>query len=179
MALVPGSASSDDVRLPQSSARSGYNLAHVKLLASVTTAGYGHGFEGKLFRPGAKVRADELGANPVAIECAGPVGAYKHGKHRPTLWILWRYDFELRSWVEIARAQALDSSWALVLREPAIRALLPVSPEILDASARGRELGDEIVAAIDDKLYVEDLAVRALALARVYDCVAGRIVAAC
>jgi hypothetical protein len=118
----------------------------------------------------------ELGENPIVLECAGPQGPWRGGRNRPNLWILWRYDRPAGRWQEIARALSTNWDWALVLREPAIRALRPV-PDIADFSARGREVTEELLRAIDAMLVPELPAVRALVLTSIYDRMAGKIVA--
>lgn len=153
------------------------SLAHIRLLTAVKPDAWcAAGFEGSIHRPGARLTDAELGPNPVLLECAGPQGAWRAGKHRQTLWVLWRYDHAARDWREIARAQACDWTWATILREPAIRALTPpVSPPI-DPIARGREVTEELLERIDTALVLELPAVRALVLTTLYDRVAGRIV---
>lgn len=103
---------------------------------------------------------------------------HKIGKQRETLWILWRYDWKVRDWREIARALATDWTWALVLRGPALRALHQVALTTVDANQRGREVSDELIERIDAALATEPAAVRALVLTTIYDRVAGRIVSA-
>jgi hypothetical protein len=170
------------VRLPNTSpqnARARSSFAHIRLLTSVSpTAWCAAGFEGSIHKPGAQLTDDELGSNPVLLECAGPQGSWRAGKHRETLWLLWRWDVELKDWCEIARAQAFDWSWAKILREPAIRALTPVVSPPIDPIARGREVTEELLQRIDTALVTELPAVRALVLTSIYDRVAGRIVAA-
>ena len=119
-----------------------------------------------------------MGENPVALECAGPQGSFRRGKERPTLWILWRW--ERGEWWEIARAQALNWAWAVILREPAILALRPTSsdPTMADPTRRGREVTEELWRAIDASLIPELPEVRTFVLTSIYDRVAGRIVLA-
>jgi hypothetical protein len=138
------------------------------------------GFDGPLYRPGAKVTDAELGEAPVALECAGPQGNWHRGKDRRTLWILWRYDRGESSWVEIARALSLSWDWAVILREPAILALSrAISADgVVDLAKRGREVAEELLRAIDSTLLSEPAAVRTMALTSIYDQVAGRIVLA-
>ena len=74
------------------------------------------------------------------LEFAGPQGTWRQRNHESeNLWILWRYNQEAQEWREIARAVSQDWSWALTLREPAIRALQPPG-ETADAHDRGREV---------------------------------------
>lgn len=161
-----------DVRLPQSSSRLAREYAHIKLLHCVRETDYLiTAFEGRVFRPGASIPADQLGEHPVALECAGPVGT---GRHRDVLWILWRYDWQAGQWIEIARAQAPDASWTIALRDPARAALNP-KPRLFAVEDQSRQVAESILRAIDDRLLDEVQPVRAAALNRVYDWVAGRI----
>jgi hypothetical protein len=170
------------VRLPNTSpqnSRARSSFAHIRLLTAVSpTAWNASGFEGAIYKPGAQLTDEELGPNPVLIECAGPQGSWRAGKHRETLWLLWRFDFDAKDWREICRAQAFDWSWAVVLREPAIRALTPAASPSIDPIARGREVTEELLQRIDTALVTELPAVRALVLCDLYNRVAGRIVAA-
>jgi hypothetical protein len=168
------------VRLPHTCPENKRSYTHVRLIDKVRLDAWnGAGFEGKIYRPGAAVPPEELGVNPVLVECAGPQGRWRNGnRHREVLWILWRYDWVAKEWREIARALAFDWTWALILREPAIRALQPAVPTLVDPVARGREVTDDLLQRIDATLLCEEPAVRAVVLTALYDRVAGRIVAA-
>jgi len=165
------------VQLPNTCPQNRRCYAHIRLLTQVRAGAWNAaGFEGKLYRPGARVSAGELGDNPILLECAGPQGNPHHGRPRLTLWILWRWEGE---WREIARALSPDWSWALILREPAIRALRPATAENagVDPHQRGRELTDELLRDIDTALLPELPEVRTLVWTSIYDQMAGRIVA--
>jgi hypothetical protein len=151
----------------------------VRLLSKVNASAWnGAGFEGRLYQPGARIAAEELGERPVVIEFAGPQGQWKR-KPRAHLWILWCYEWEANAWREISRALAFGREWAVTLREPAIRALAPVeSPEDADPLVRGRQVSGGLLEAIDAALVMELPAVRREVLSSIYDGVAGRIVAA-
>jgi hypothetical protein len=167
------------VSLPNTSPQNRRHHTHVKLLESVRLDAWnGAGFDGQIYPCGAQLTAETLGDRPVLVECAGPIGTWRNGKPRETLWILWRYDWAANDWREIARAQAFDWSWAIILREPAIRALQPITPALVDPAARGREVTDDLLEHIDKALLSELPAVRSVVLTSIYDRVAGRIVAA-
>jgi hypothetical protein len=167
------------IRLPNTCPENKRSYTHCRILTEVRTDAWnGAGFEGPLFRPGAKIPPEDLGEQPVLLEFAGPQGKWRPGKHRENLWILWRYDWDLKAWQEIARAIANDWHWALILRGPAIRALKPKAIEQVDPAERGRAVTDELLHTIDAALVTEPPAVRMVVLSALYDRVAGRIVAA-
>ena len=170
------------IRLPQTCPENKRHFTHVRILTAVDPEAWNAaGFDGPLYRPGARVDAAALGARPILLEFAGPQGKWRPGRQRDSLWLLWRYDGQLQVWVEIARALSRDWSWALVLRGPAIAALRPDhladAGNMVDEGARGREVTEELLRAIDTALAVERPAVRALVLTSIYDLVAGRLVA--
>jgi hypothetical protein len=167
------------IPLPNTCPQNRAHFPHVKLLCGVSPDTWsGFGFKGKIYQAGRRVSAEELGENPVALESAGPQGTHKHGKKRAYLWILWRYDWQEKAWKEIARTCALGPEWVTVLREPAIEALRPEAALQANSIDRGREVSDGLLQTIDDALVMELPAVRAMALASLYDQVAGRLAAA-
>jgi hypothetical protein len=168
------------IRLPNTSPQNRREYTHVRLLLKVNPDAWnGAGFEAKLFKTGAQVDESELGERPVLIEFAGPQGEWNRLKKRENLWILWRYDREERDWREIARAYAFGAEWASILRDPAIRAMLPVAPvEGVNPVARGREVAAGLLTTIDEAMVLELPAVKALALSTIYDGMAGRVAAA-
>lgn len=133
-------------------------------------------FDGRIYRPGAAVDVTSLPRPAVLIECAGPIGVHRRGKHRDYLYLLWRFDFSLLGWVKIAEAQAKDASWTAAIREAAWRALYP-RPELFDIVERSRNVTEELLATIDRRLRAEELEVQANTLHALYDRVAGRIAA--
>jgi hypothetical protein len=154
----------------------GFN--HIRLLTSVDVDAWsGAGFNGPLFPSGAAVPIEKLGPRPVLVECAGPQGEWRRTgqRQREWLWILWRYDWDAREWREVARALAYDWSWALVLRDPAIRELAAETPAV-DPVERGGKVTDELWRMIDSALSTEPPSVRDVVFTSIYDRMAGRIV---
>ncbi len=168
------------IRLPNTCPENRRSFTFVRLLTEVQTDAWsGAGFEGQLYAPGTRLPAEDIGTHPVLLEFAGPQGTWARKKKRAYLWILWRYDWEIKDWMEVARATAHGWEWALILRGPAIRALAPREATMApDPSTRGREVTEELLEAIDAALVLELSAVRALVLTSIYDRMAGRIVAA-
>jgi len=162
------------VHLPNTCPENRKHHTHLKLLSYVDPyASFALGFEGRLLWPGVRLAAGQLGRRPVVLECAGPQG---RRKPRQYLWILWRYEWKTREWMEVARACAADWSWAVVLRPVAVRELTePLQPNVLPA-VRGREIADELLTAAGQRLAREPAEVQAIALAATYDGLAGRIV---
>jgi hypothetical protein len=115
------------IRLPNTCPENRRQFTHVRMLTQVEPDAWSAaGFHGALFQPGGQILAAELREHPAALEFAGPQGTWRQrNRERENLWILWRYDRVARDWREIARALAVGSEWALILREPAIRALQP------------------------------------------------------
>jgi hypothetical protein len=131
---------------------------YLKLLSTVRPdSSGGEGFEGPSFKPGSKITTKQLGERPVLLEYAGPEAAQGNYQRRREakehLWLVWRFDWQARSWREIARALAVDWSWAVTLRPAALRALRPV-----------RAISDELPE------------VRAAALANLSDSITARLV---
>lgn len=164
------------IELPRTSTRLQIPNVYVKIIETIRPEPFGcAAFESRrLYRPGALVETADLPHPCVAIECTGPIGVWQRGKKRESGYILWRFDFGRFEWAEICRAQALDASWTIVFREPAMRALYP-RPELVDVVGRSHDLADELVEAIDRKLLAEMLEIRMSALNRIYERVAGRI----
>lgn len=130
----------------------------------------GLGWEGKLYSPGSVIdRVEPL----IVLECAGPVGPARGHKRAEILWLLWQYRQE--SWHELARSLAINYEWTEDLRGPAIRALYPV-PALVDIIRAGREIAEEIISVIDERLERKDADLRRSTLSAVYDRVAARIV---
>jgi hypothetical protein len=167
------------IRLPNTSPQNHRQNTHVRMLTEVEPDAWsGAGFHGTLFQPGTRISRAELGEHPVLLEFAGPQGNWRQ-RHRESegLWILWRWDRPAEEWREIARAVSRDWHWALVLREPAIRALHPREEDV-DPCDRGREVSEQILASIESTLAPELPAVRKVVLCAVYDRMAGRLAAA-
>ena len=163
------------VQLPSTATRIQKPYTYVRVVTSMHSTTWGAvAFEGKLHSPGAVVDADSLPSPAVLVEAAGPIGPWQRGKHRELLYILWRLDLVRWEWVEIARAQALDWSWTLMLREAAFQALHP-RPELIDIIQRSRDVTDELVALLDVRLQTEMREVRASVLHSIYERVAGKI----
>jgi hypothetical protein len=144
-----------------------------KLLTTVDPyARFGLGFEGRLLWPGARLAAEQLGRRPVVLEYAGP-----HGTRKPRqfMWILWRYDWKRREWVELARTTAHDWTWAIALRPVAVREL--AAPLLLNVipDVRGRALAGELLTETDTRLAREPLELQTAALNAMYDGIAGRL----
>jgi hypothetical protein len=171
------------IQLPRTSDRLQYRWgAHLKVVTGVVSRGFLTMYEGKLYKPGVVVPAEELGDTPIVLECVGPVGEPrpKPGgarKYRDVRWVLWRYDWEEERWEEIASAQSIDASWTEMLRQPVINALR--GPGLVDVKHRGREVASKLMVAIQDALEMEPEPVRAVALTSLYDQVAGRIAQLC
>jgi hypothetical protein len=167
------------IRLPNTCPENRRQFTHVRMLTQVEPDAWSAaGFHGALFPAGGRIPAAELREHPVCLEFAGPQGTWRERHHENEgLWILWRWDWADREWREIARALAVGSEWALILREPAIRALQ--SPgETADPHNRGREVSEQVLAAIESALAPEPPAVRRAVLCAVYDRMAGRLAAA-
>jgi hypothetical protein len=165
----------ETIRLPNTSPENRRSYTHVKLLTAVHPQAWNAaGFEGTLYAAGARIPAAELPRGAIALEYAGPQGAWKR-RPRENLWILWRYDQEAGDWREIARALSFGWEWALILRGPAIEALRPAETPLRD---RGREVAAELLRTIDSAVSLELPAVRKAVMSAVYDSLAGRLAAA-
>jgi hypothetical protein len=174
-ALQPAPVPPKRIQLPRNSTRVQRQYVYIKIIESIKPEAWGAvAFDGKILAPGAVVDLDPLPRPLVVIECIGPLGIHQRGKHRDYGYILWRYDFSLFEWQEIARAQAKDWSWTVAMKEPALRALHP-RPELVDIVKRSRDLVDELLVSIDQKLVLEKPDVRKTVLDSLYERVAGRI----
>jgi hypothetical protein len=148
----------------------------LKLLTSIRTelGSFGPAFEGRILAPGSEIPTDELPDPAVILECAGAVwGADRRRKE--TLWVLWKYDWQAEEWRELARAQAVNWEWILVLKGPAQEALHPTAG-LVDLLKAGRELAEQIVEGIELKLEGQPRDLRKSVLSCVYQEVAGRII---
>jgi hypothetical protein len=166
------------IRLPNTCPQNRRSFTYVRMLTAVSAEAWnGAGFEGALFSPGSRISLAEVRQHPILLEFAGPSGAWKCRRNPENLWILWNYDFSRGTWHEIARAAASDWHWAVILREPAIRALRPQNASN-DALDRGREVTERILAAMETTLSSELPAVRTAVLCSIYDQIAGRLAVA-
>lgn len=171
------------VRIPRSSERNS-SYAFAKLLARVERnrrVGGFSAFIGSLIRPGKLIEEDalwpstEYPANPILLECAGPVSGSGRGHNRaPFLWLLWRYDRQSGEWQELCRATAHDWTWSVDLFPIAERALTqgqaePAAPDLC-------AIAERIAATMDSELKPLDLGDKARVLSAVEHSVAARIV---
>jgi hypothetical protein len=164
------------VYLPNTCPENRRHHTHLKLLSHVDPdAGHNLGFEGRVLFCGCRLPETELPARPVLLEYAGPQGQWKRGKQRYHLYILWRYDFQQREWVEICRDQSIGWEWALTIRHRAVLELAAPVPPVVDVAIRGRAVAEELLTAIDTALIPENPEARLVALTSIYDQVAGRI----
>jgi hypothetical protein len=164
------------VYLPNTCPENRRHHTHLKLLSHVDPdAPYNLGFEGRILFCGARIPETELGERAVVLEYCGTQGQAKKGKTRTHLYILWRYDWGMRAFVEIGRALSMGWDWAVVLRKPAAHELAPPSMPAVDHTLRGQELAEEILSELDSRLSRERPEARIIALTSVYDQVAGRM----
>jgi len=168
------------IHLPNTCPANKRDYTHVRLITGVNADAWnGAGFRYRLFKPGAVVEAEDLGEQPVLIEYAGQQGTWKAGKHRESLWVLWRFDADAKDWREIARALAFGPEWAPILRDPAIQAMRPAAAtEGVNPMVRGREVAASLLTVIDEAMVMELPAVRVMVLNTIYDGMAGRVAAA-
>jgi hypothetical protein len=172
-----------DCRIPKTATRRGA-ITYAKLLSRVDArAKDGFGFVGKFFRPGELVLESELGADyhqpaPILLECSEVAAAQglPHGKRKwNKLYILWRYNLETQSWIEIARTQCHSDEWCETLREPARIALGKTSwdvvPSVAEVITRIRGMLDKELAELED-------GAKRQVLGELHDQFAARLVAA-
>jgi hypothetical protein len=132
----------EECRIPKTATRRGA-ISYAKLLSRVDANAHDiYGFEGKLLRPGQVIAESELHGNAILLECTDIEGVHDQGSRHyrnrrkwDKVYILWRYERETRSWVEIVRTQCLSDEWAHVLREPARIALGRVSWAVIPSVA--------------------------------------------
>lgn len=151
----------EDCRIPKTATRRGA-ISYAKLLSRVDANAHdGYGFDGKLLRPGALISETELGIHyskpaPILLECTDIEGSRDCRNRRKweKLYILWRYEKESKSWIEIVRTQCQSDEWVEVLREPARialgRASWAVIPSVADRVTRIRALLDRELRDLED-----------------------------
>jgi hypothetical protein len=175
-----------DCRIPKTATRRGA-ISYAKLLTRVDpNARDGYGFEGKLLQPGALIHESELGihdskpAAPILLECTDIEGIHdagsRHYRNRrmwDKLYILWRYERESSTWIEIARTQCHSDEWVETLREPARIALGKASWEVVPSVA---ETITRIRGLLDQELQNLEDGARRQVLGELYDQFAARIV---
>lgn len=166
----------EQARLPRTATRRGA-VCFAKLLDGVDSQAVdGFGFRGKLYRPGEQIPLAELGENPVLLECTEAEGSHgdRTRKRWESLYIIWRFDRERGEWVELARAQAHASDWALCLRDAARFALGRVSwsivPKVGEAATRIRLVLDQVLEGLEPSQRSQTVAI-------LHDEFAARIVA--
>ena len=157
------------VRLPRSTSRLACGAAYCRIVQAVKAAPFQAGFEGPFHPAGSEVEASEFSDVWLVLERCGTQGS---GRNREILWKLWRWD---REWIEVARAQAVNWEWALVL-EPIARALLYPPAGLQEVLSRGSEVACRILDSVDSLVDGEALPVRKQVWAALYDRVAGRLV---
>ncbi len=172
----------EECRIPKTATRRGA-ISYAKLLTRVDRlAQDGYGFHGKLLRPGQLISESELGVHYskpfIVLECTDIEGVHEQGSRHyrnrrkwDKLYILWRFDWEYHTWVEIVRTH--QHEWVEVLREPARMALGRASWEIVPTVA---EKITRIRAFLDQELQdLEDDQAR-LVLGELHDQFASRMV---
>jgi hypothetical protein len=141
--------SSELIRFPCSSTRASQRFFGKLLTRVDPDAQNGFGFEGTIARPGSIVPWEALWPTPahpeipILLECAGnPRPERGHRRHgQEDTYILWRFDPERKEWEEIARSMGESWTWAIDLRQVAIRAL---------EESRGKQI--QIFAGLKDVL---------------------------
>lgn len=167
-----------NVQLPRTSTRLQKPQVYVKIVNGMKQENWGAvTYEGSLHAPGDVVPWASLPQPAVLIECAGPIGVWQRGKHREVLYILWRWDWIQMDWVEVARAQSLNWSWTVVLKEAVYQALHP-RPDLVDIIQRSRDLAEEMLRIMHERLEPEMPDVQKTAWHSIYERVAGRIAGA-
>lgn len=175
-----GTAAQPEIRKPVQLPRTSSRLqkpAYVKLLSAVRPGPFGAAYEGVLYAPGQVIAAELAGENPIVLECVGPVGSAYQGKgrvKRELQYILWRYEWDTREWIEIARAQSVGPEWCDMLRPAAIAALNPRA-RLVDVETRVFELSGKVMVIVEQILECEPDGVRVRVLHSIYEGVAGRI----
>jgi hypothetical protein len=166
--------------LPRSSPRG--QRSFLKLLTRVDLAApLGLQFVGQVLSPGAPFDPDALPRPAVILEHAGRerVGPGLSRYSFDDLWIVWRFDFQERIWIEVVRTHSGgDTSWTHDLaflahqrlfpagEPPAAEQARPVIDELRDLIQRGlesvnRSVRGHIVAALDAYLACEIVRVSA------------------
>lgn len=156
-------SSSEMVRIPCASSRASQRI-FAKLLTRVDPdAQNGFGFEGTLLRPGSLVPWEKLWPTPahpqipIMLECAGtenPQSGHRRQRQADT-YVLWRFDVKAKTWSELARSASESWTWAMDLREIAIRALdessgkhVEVYSGLGDVLARLRQILDREILSL-------------------------------
>jgi hypothetical protein len=159
----------------------------LKLLSRVDPNAHdGFGFEGKLFRPGARVEPAELRPTsdypeiPVILEYSiAPASGIKGNRRAPGLYVLWCWRAEAEQWHEIGRASSYSWEWAIDLRPLAIRALSQARAGARDAenSTDLAAIADSLTLFVDKQLDHLQPAERAMVIGILHDHFAARFCA--
>lgn len=171
------------IKLPCSSARAS-KQSFAKLLSRVDPEAYnGFGFEGIILRPGrtfteAELRPPDFPSTPILLEYVGPSGPKRGHNRNAQLYILWRYEQELRQWVELGRARSVSWEWALDLRPLAVRALREARGSEMQVLPNLVMIAGRIAVFLDTELQPLERSDRERVLAVLHDEFASRIVAA-
>lgn len=161
------------IKLPDSVIPRSQRPVHFcQLITGVTEAPFTLMFQGRMHAPGSLVDAANLPKHPVIVEHCGWAGLGRRDRNR--LYIVWRYDWQLEEWLEVARTMSPNWTYVLNLRESVLDAL-HYRPELIDVLDRSRDLTGRLMGNIDDTLAPEIHAVRVNVLTAVHDEVAGRI----
>jgi hypothetical protein len=167
----------EQCRIPKTATRRGA-VCYAKLLTRVDArAENGYGFEGELLKPGSRIAESDLAGRTILLECTDIEGSrdYRGRCKWDKLYILWRFERESNSWIEIARTQCHSGEWCEVLREPARIALGKTSwgvvPSVAETIIRIRGMLDQELQGLED-------GAKRQVLGELYDQFASRMVKA-
>ncbi len=163
-------------RLPKTS-DSRRTAGYHQLLTSVDPyAPRGFQFKGQYLTPGASFDVLDLPRPAVMIESVGSVRIAPERLPRSFrhLYVLWRFDFDRREWIEVLRTYAEGSAWTLDLAPVAYRLLHP-QPEAA-AETAAAPLVDGIAGLLTDQLATMSRELRCYVLAGLDQWLANEIV---
>lgn len=138
-----------------------------------------------MLRPGAWVTRAELHPSaeypeiPVLLEYSvAPARDVGLARRSPSLYVLWRWQPDLRQWRELGRVASDSWDWAIDLRPLAIRALAQGRGETADAAAVDlSRIARDISVFLDKQLEILPPADRARLIGILHDQFATRFIA--
>ena len=116
-------------------------------------------FEGVLFKPGATVDESalwptpEYPAVPLLLEYAGNDRTGRGHNRSNDVYLLWRYDRALGSWVELVRSVSRGAEWVERIKAVALLELgLPVLADNPADPASAAGITDRVLSLLDREL---------------------------
>jgi hypothetical protein len=168
------------IRIPRTNETRGA-LTYARLLLRVWPRRTFAAFDGKFFKPGAKIEEADLWptpeypAVPLLLEYAGSDRTGRGHRRANDIYLLWRYERETGEWVALLRYTGQGTEWIAPIKRRALAELARTEPPI--SCTHASDVCVRVLAALDHELELLDNENRHLVMSFVYQEFSARAVA--